>query len=177
MSCGAWSTTLGRWPKRTLPPTTRSGNEQWATACRPFKSADSESRHPLFRSRLGGCLCSWDQSYNLDSSTFRHKERRTDGGACHVGGDRSFGSLGGRLSHHTDFMGPAACRRPGRPWSFASCGIYSRPLDQRVYDHSVSCGSGPGCGNGVCRDACSFCPHAASRGEKINLACRSTHGG
>ena len=137
-------------------------------------SADSESWHPLFRSRVCGWLCSWDHSHNLDRSTFRNKERRTDGGASHVGGDRSFGSVGGPLSHHPAFMGPAACRRPCRSWPLAACGIYSRALDQRVYDHSVSCRSGPGRGNGVCRDACSFCPHAASRGWKTRLACRST---
>jgi hypothetical protein len=71
-----------------------------------------------------------------------------------------------------------AARRLTRPPSWArrlavglvalglllSCGIYGRPLDQRAYDHTVPCRSGPGCGNGVCRDACSFRAHAASLG-------------
>src|SRR6185312_2249474 len=108
MSCGAWLTTFDPWPKRTLPPKTRSGNEPWSTACSPFRSEGSKSRHLLFCSRVCGWLCSGDHSHNLDSSTLRHKERRTNGGACHAGGDCSFGSVGGPLSHHPDFMGPTA---------------------------------------------------------------------
>src|SRR6478609_3795184 len=143
MNCGAWLTTFDPWPKRTLPPKTRSGNEPWATACSPFRSERAKSRHRLFCSRVCGWLCSGDHSHNLDSSTFRHKERRTNGSACHAGGDCSFGSVGGPPSYHPHFMGPTACRRPCSSWPLASCGIYGRPLGQRVYHHSVSCRPGP----------------------------------
>ena len=125
---------------------------------------------------FGAWLRAWDRPHPLDTPEFRHKKGRTDGGAHHVRGNRSFRALGGSPSRRITFVRPAASLRPGRAWPLASCRIRRCTLPPRVNDCRVFCKPGSCCGNRVHCDAYSLCPHAIPRDWKIRFVIHNCEG-